>query len=76
MPARQIGASYGDAFLAGIGVGMFSGTSEAVRWIREGETVQPDPAHRPLYDTTYGLYRELYERNAELMRKSSILARG
>ncbi len=76
VPARQIGASYGDAFLAGIGVGMFSGTSEARRWLREGETVQPDPAHRPLYDATYGLYRELYARNAELMRRSGTLARG
>jgi xylulokinase len=76
VPAREIGASYGDAFLAGIGVGMFSGTSEAKRWARPGEIVHPDPVHRPVYDATYGLYRELYKRNAELMRKSGALDRG
>jgi len=75
VPARQIGASYGDAFLAGIGIGMFSGTSEARRWVRPGDTVRPDPSNRPVYDAAYGLYRELYERTAELMRRSGALAR-
>ena len=75
VPARQIGASYGDAFLAGIGIGMFSGTSEARRWVRPGDAVRPDPSNRPVYDAAYGLYRELYERTAELMRRSGALAR-
>ncbi len=75
VPSRQIGASYGDAFLAGIGVGMFTGTSEARRWARAGETVRPDPRHRPVYDAAYGLYRELYERNADAMRSSAKIAR-
>lgn len=75
VPARQIGASYGDAFLAGIGIGMFSGTSEAWRWVRPGDTVRPDPSNRPVYDAAFGLYRELYERTAELMRRSGALAR-
>ena len=69
VPSRQIGASYGDAFLAGVGVGIFSGTSEAQRWVRAGATVHPDPANRPEYDAGYALYRELYERTAHLMRK-------
>jgi xylulokinase len=75
VPARQLGASYGDAFLAGIGVGMFSGTAEAQRWVRPGETVGPDPANRPVYDAAYALYRELYERTADLMPKSGALDR-
>jgi xylulokinase len=69
VPSPQIGASYGDAFLAGVGVGIFSGTSEAQRWVRAGATVHPDPANRPEYDAGYALYRELYERTAHLMRK-------
>jgi xylulokinase len=76
IPAHQIGASYGDAFLAGIGVGMFGGTSEARRWVRPGETVHPDPANRPVYDAAYLLYRELYTRTAELMRGHSPAGRG
>jgi xylulokinase len=76
VPARQIGASYGDAFLAGVGVGMFSGTSEARRWVRPGETVRPDRAHQPVYEKGYHLYRELYDSTAGLMKKSAARARS
>ena len=69
VPSRQIGASFGDAVLAGVGVGMFSGISAASGWVRAGETVRPDPANRTEYDAGYGLYRELYERTSGLMRK-------
>jgi xylulokinase len=69
VPSRQIGASFGDAFLAGVGVGMFGGSSEARHWVRAGETVGPDPANRSVYDAGYTLYRELYERTSGLMRK-------
>ncbi len=76
VPSRQIGASYGDAFLAGIGVGMFRGTSDARRWVRPGETVRPDPSNRQVYDDAYALYRELYERTSALMRASAALSRA
>jgi xylulokinase len=74
VPARQIGASYGDAFLAGIGVGLFGGVSEAHRWVRMGTSVQPDPMNKAVYDAAYRLYRELYERTADSMRKSAGIA--
>ena len=53
VPARQIGASYGDAFLAGIGVGLFSGTEDAQRWVRprcnhQGEREKPCGLRRGL----------------------------
>ncbi len=73
VPERQIGASYGDAFLAGIGTGLFRDTRESGRWARVGEAVQPDPARRPVYDAGYGLYRELYQSNRELMRKAAAI---
>ncbi len=73
VPARQVGASYGDAFLAGIGAGIFRGTADAVRWVRPGAAVQPDPVPRAVYDAGYRLYRDLYESNRELMRKAAAI---
>jgi xylulokinase len=71
VPARQDGASYGDAFLAGVGTGRFTGTTEATRWVRTGQKVRPDPGRKAVYDDGYRLYRELYEANRDLMRKAA-----
>ncbi len=76
IPAQQIGASYGDAFLAGVGVGLFSGTAEASRWVKTGQVVRPDSAAHRRYEDHYHLYRELYTRTAPLMRQVSGLQRG
>jgi len=67
IPDQQIGASYGDAFLAGVGVGMFQGLSEIHRWVRYRETLRPEASLRPMYDSLYRIYRELYRRNRDLM---------
>jgi len=74
VPARQIGASYGDAFLAGIGVGLFSGTADAQRWVRPGATIRPNEKNRAVYDAGYRLYRELYEQTKDSMKKSGAIA--
>jgi xylulokinase len=75
VPARQIGASYGDAFLAGIGVGLFSGTADAQRWIRTGATIRPNGKNRAVYDAAYRLYREVYEQTKDSMKKSGAISR-
>ena len=74
VPARQIGASYGDAFLAGIGVGLFSGTAEAQRWVRPGETIRPNEKNWAVYDAGYALYRDLYEQTKDSMKKAGRIA--
>ena len=76
IPAQQIGASYGDAFLAGVGVRLFSGTVEASRWVKTGQVVRPEPTAHRRYEDHYRLYRELYTRTAPLMRQTSGLQRG
>jgi xylulokinase len=68
IPDPRIGACYGDAFLAGIGVGMFQGTGEVSRWVRPARTIVPDPSAHAVYDATYRIYRDLYPRNADAMR--------
>jgi xylulokinase len=71
IPEQPFGACYGDAFLAGAGVGLFSGTAEADRWVKIGQVVRPDPAARRVYDNGYRVYRDLYEQTVGLMRRLS-----
>jgi len=41
IPEIQIGASYGDAFMAGVGVGLFSNLSEIGRWVKPKSVIYP-----------------------------------
>jgi len=63
LPRETIGASYGDALLAGQGVGLVDG---AVRWARPDRTVEPASDRRASYDELYRLYRELYPATREV----------
>jgi len=69
IPARQLGARYGDAFLAGVGVGWFANTGEISRWHTQARILQPDAGRHAGYQEYYRIYRELYENNAELMHR-------
>jgi xylulokinase len=71
IPAQQIGASYGDAFMAGVGTGLFGELSDIRSWVTIRETVVPDPATRKVYDRNYEIYRALYEQTAGLMHALS-----
>ena len=57
IPAQTIGASYGDALLAGIGTGLVPPETD---WAAAGRTVVPDPAARATYDQLFARYTELY----------------
>lgn len=57
LPQRTVGASYGDALLAGIAAGVVESEAE---WNPTAEVVEPDPANREVYDRLYRVYRELY----------------
>ncbi|MBF6612615.1 MAG: FGGY-family carbohydrate kinase [Chloroflexi bacterium] len=57
LPRQTIGASYGDALLAGMGSGL---VKQAVEWNPPAAVVVPEPHTRQLYDTLYLVYRELY----------------
>jgi xylulokinase len=74
VPARTIGASYGDAFMAGLGSGIIP-TEDALstHWARIDRTIEPNPAVKPIYDEYYGIYREFYERTQDLAHSLSRL---
>ncbi|NDL58040.1 FGGY-family carbohydrate kinase [Phytoactinopolyspora mesophila] len=57
IPKETIGASYGDALLAGIGVGLLE---PGTNWSRISHTVTPDDSTRDVYDSLYETYLELY----------------
>ncbi|MFO1146792.1 MAG: FGGY-family carbohydrate kinase [Alsobacter sp.] len=61
-----VGASYGDAFLAAIGVGLAS-LDDIERWNPVTREIRPDPARRDLYRRQEIVFRELYARTGDLM---------
>jgi xylulokinase len=59
VPAVTTGASYGNAFLAGLAAGVLE--REALdAWVQPGDTVKPNTDHRALYDARYRDCLELY----------------
>lgn len=72
VPLRTIrnhpGASLGAALAAGIGIGAFAGWREALALVKDGPTVEPDPALIERYDEAYALWCELGEATAGTMR--------
>lgn len=67
VPAVTTGAAYGDAFLAGLGVGVFPSYQAINEWVRDVRLVEPSPAATAAYQPYYDLYLELYRRNRDLM---------
>ncbi len=57
VPEQTIGASYGDALMAAIGVGLVPPETD---WARAGQVITPNSATRDLYDTLYRSYGDLY----------------
>ena len=76
VPSVTWGAAYGDAFLAGMGAGLFRDPVEVDQWVEDRETVCPCPGLKAHYDRYHELYLELYQRNKGLMHALSSLARS
>jgi xylulokinase len=72
LPVHTIGASYGDALMAGIGIGLLPADAD---WTVARLTIAPRNEHRALYDHLYRLYRELYLDTAEVSHRLAELQR-
>ena len=68
VPEQAIGASYGDALMAAIGVELVAPETD---WARIDREIMPDPATRALYDDLYGVWRELYPATRDLVHRLS-----
>jgi len=68
-----VGASYGDAFLAGLGVGLVESAASIRQWQGTGQTIVPDPGLRSVYDPLHEIYSGLYRATSEHMHSLSRL---
>ncbi len=72
VPQQLIGASYGDAFMAAVGVGLFRDLTEITRWVRNKKIVSPNPeAHKQYAQLNYKIFRDLYNATKPLMHELS-----
>lgn len=62
VPNQTIGASYGDAFLAGLATGVISSLDELTEhWVQPDIELLPDPSTADVYEDMFRVYRSLYE---------------
>ena len=66
VPEQTIGASYGDALMAAIAVGLVPPETD---WTRIARVVEPDPSTKELYDELYAVYRDLYPATKEQVHR-------
>ena len=75
MPAQTIGASYGNAFLAGYASGLIPKfDSLNTDWVRDMVQIEPDMLKHALYSEYYALYGQLYQQTKEIMHQLGRLA--
>jgi xylulokinase len=66
IPREIVGACYGDALLAAIGIGLAEPKTD---WTVIDHNVEPDLTGRAAYDELYLLWRELYPATREQMHR-------
>lgn len=72
---NSMGAPAGDAYLAGIGVGIFSDLSVLrEKWIRDTWTVHPNTERKHLYDQCYQVYRAVYQQTCSQIHQLSSMS--
>ena len=75
VPNVTIGASYGDAFLAGLVSGILK-RENLKDWVRESAEIHPNPKNHLKYEVLYQDYLELYTRNRDILHRLSALGGG
>src|SRR5688500_345527 len=77
VPERTIGASYGDAFMAGLATGIVSGPDALQReWVRLAIDLHPCVDLLSTYDAYYQVYRNLYESAKDELHELARLGAG
>jgi xylulokinase len=71
IPQQLIGASYGDAFMAAVGAGLFKDLTEITRWVKNKKVVSPNPEVYKQYALNYKIFRDLYTATQSLMHELS-----
>jgi xylulokinase len=70
VPARTLGAAYGDAYLAGYAAGIFHDSQPLKQeWVKLARVVEPDTQTAPAYADLYEVYHRLYRQTREEMHR-------
>jgi xylulokinase len=69
VPGQTIGASYGDALLAAIGIGLVPADAN---WAVVDQAFRPDAGNRELYDELYRSFGELYPATREVVHRLAV----
>ncbi len=70
-----IGSSYGDAMIAAIGAGCFSGYADLAEYIKSGMEFKPNEDNHRLYRKYLSIYERLYESTGPLMHELACIGR-
>ena len=73
IPVIKVGACYGDAFMAAVGIGLYENGSDVKKWVEVEQTLTPNPEAHEAYNELYEIYRELYPINKDLMHRISAI---
>ena len=68
-PEKTSGACFGDAFLAGLGIGLLTMNDLEKDWVRIAKRFVPDPVSKAAYEAYYQIYKDLYPHTKEDMHK-------
>jgi len=71
IPEQQIGASYGDAFMAAVGIGEFVNYHQIKQWITMKHEIRPDQNKKDAYALNYEIFKNIYQKTAPLMHTLS-----
>jgi xylulokinase len=76
VPKRTIGASLGDAFLAGLATGIVPDHAALQRdWVQIESILEPNPSDARVYEEYYQVYRNLYDHAKEDLHALARLGR-
>ena len=76
-PQVTVGACYGDALMAALGVGNegFEDYSSLMRYVRAGRTYTPDPRAHAVYEKYQAVYDALYDTTKDLAHTLCVLSK-
>jgi xylulokinase len=67
--SQDVEAPFGDAFLVGLGTGVFKDASEIKKWLAFRDLTTVDSGTHEIYSKYYDLYKRLYERTKDIMEE-------
>jgi xylulokinase len=73
MPDITVGASYGNAFLAGCAIGLLK-PADINSWVKSDRLIEPDQKNKKKYDVMYKDYLSLYTQTKGIVHRLSKVA--